>query len=102
MQVTNQEKEIIKSNISTIEKFITSSNEDTQNYLLFNEKLFLNHNKWLENIKSQINKSIKNQNNTINFTDINYNKEIFDILQKIAKPNSYRNNIIIKKKNNLF
>ena len=98
MQVTNQEKEIIKSNISTIEKFITSSNEDTQNYLLFNEKLFLNHNKWLENIKSQINKSIKNQNNTINFTDINYNKEIFDILQKIAKPNSYRNNY--EKKNN--
>ncbi len=47
MQVTNQEKEIIKSNISTIEKFITSSNEDTQNYLLFNEKLFLDHNKWL-------------------------------------------------------
>ena len=98
MQATNQEKEIIKSNISTIEKFITSSNEDTQNYLLFNEKLFLNHNKWLENIKSQINKSIKNQNNTINFTDINYNKEIFDILQKIAKPNSYRNNY--EKKNN--
>ena len=58
----------------------------------------LNHNKWLENIKSQINKSIKNQNNTINFTDINYNKEIFDILQKIAKPNSYRNNY--EKKNN--
>ena len=98
MQVTNQEKEIIKSNISTIEKFITSSNEDTQNYLLFNEKLFLNHNKWLENIKSQINKSIKNKNNTINFSDVNYNKEIFNILQKIAKPNNYRNNY--EKKNN--
>ena len=98
MQVTNQEKEIIKSNISTIEKFITSSNEDTQNYLLFNEKLFLNHNKWLENIKSQINKSIKNKNNTINFSDVNYNKEIFNILQKIAKPNNYRNNY--DKKNN--
>ena len=98
MQVTNQEKEIIKSNISTIEKFITSSNEDTQNYLLFNEKLFLNHNKWLENIKSQINKSIKNKNNTINFSDVNYNKEIFNILQKIAKPNDYRNNY--EKKNN--
>jgi len=93
MQVSNQEKEIIKSNISTIEKFIISSNEDTQNYLLFNEKLFLNHNKWLENIKSQINKSIKNHNNTINFSDVNYNKEIFNILQKIAQPNNYRNNI---------
>ena len=98
MQVFNQEKEIIKSNILTIEKFITSSNEDTQNYLLFNEKLFLNHNKWLENIKSQINKSIKNKNNTINFSDVNYNKEIFNILQKIAKPNNYRNNY--DKKNN--
>ena len=65
---------------------------------LFNEKLFLNHNKWLENIKSQINKSIKNKNNTINFSDVNYNKEIFNILQKIAKPNNYRNNY--DKKNN--
>ena len=50
--MNNYEKEIIKSNISTVEKFITSSNEDTQNYILFNEKLLLDHNKWLENVKS--------------------------------------------------
>ena len=45
MQVPNQEKEIIKSDITNISKFITSSNEDTQNYSLFNETLFHNHNK---------------------------------------------------------
>ena len=90
----NYEKEIIKSNISTIEKFISSSNEDNQNYLLFNEKLFLEHNKWLENVKSQINKSIKGNNNFINFPDIKYNTEIFNLLEKIAKPNDYRNNIV--------
>ena len=90
----NYEKEIIKSNISTIEKFISLSNEDNQNYLLFNEKLFLDHNKWLENVKSQINKSIKGNNNFINFQDIKYNTEIFNLLEKIAKPNDYRNNIV--------
>ena len=90
--MNNYEKEIIKSNISTVEKFISSSNEDTQNYLLFNEKLFLDHNKWLENVKSQINKSIKGNNNFINFSDIKYNTEIFNLLEKIAKPNDYRNN----------
>ena len=91
MQVPSQEKEIIKSNISNITKFIKSSNEDTQNYLLFNEKLFLNHNKWLENIKSQINRSIRNCNETINFQDINNDKETLNLIKKIVKPNNYRN-----------
>ena len=93
MQLEKHDKEIITSNISTISKFIESSNEDTQNYLLFNETLFLNHNSWLEKIKSQIRQSIREQNSNINFTDINYNQEILNLLQKIAKPNDYRNNM---------
>ena len=91
MQQEKPNKEIITSNITNISKFITSSNEDTQNYLLFNEKLFLSHNSWLEKIKSQIIRSIKEQNSEINFTDINYNNEILNLLKKIAKPNDYRN-----------
>ena len=91
MQVSNQEKEIIKSDITNISKFITSSNEDTQNYSLFNETLFHNHNNWLEKIKSQIRKSIKGKNANINFSDINYDKDMFNILKKISQPNDYRN-----------
>lgn len=91
MQVPNQEKEIIKSDITNISKFITSSNEDTQNYSLFNETLFHNHNNWLEKIKSQIRKSIKGKNANINFSDINYDKDMFNILKKISQPNDYRN-----------
>ena len=91
MQVPNQEKEIIKSDITNISKFITSSNEDTQNYSLFNETLFHNHNNWLEKIKSQIRKSIKGKNANINFSDINYDKDMFNILKKISQPNNYRN-----------
>ena len=102
MQVPNQEKEIIKSDITNISKFITSSNEDTQNYSLFNETLFHNHNNWLEKIKSQIRKSIKGKNANINFSDINYDKDMFNILKKISQPNDYRiaeniNNININK-----
>ena len=93
MQQEKSNKEIITSNIINITKFISSSNEDTQNYLLFNEKLFLNHNSWLEKIKSQIIRAIKEQNTEINFTDINYNNEILNILRKIANPNDYRNNM---------
>ena len=92
MQVEKQEKEIITSNITNILKFISSTNEDTQNYLFFNETLFLNHNNWLENIKNQIRKSIKGQNDSINFSNINYNKDIYNLLKKIAKPNNYRSN----------
>ena len=91
MQVPNPEKEIIKSDITNISKFITSSNEDTQNYSLFNETLFHNHNNWLEKIKSQIRKSIKGKNANINFSDINYDKDMFNILKKISQPNDYRN-----------
>ena len=91
MQIPNQEKEIIKSDITNISKFITSSNEDTQNYSLFNETLFHNHNNWLEKIKSQIRKSIKGKNANINFSDINYDKDMFNILKKISQPNDYRN-----------
>ena len=91
MQVPNQEKEIIKSDITNSSKFITSSNEDTQNYSLFNETLFHNHNNWLEKIKSQIRKSIKGKNANINFSDINYDKDMFNILKKISQPNDYRN-----------
>ena len=91
MQVPNQEKDIIKSDITNISKFITSSNEDTQNYSLFNETLFHNHNNWLEKIKSQIRKSIKGKNANINFSDINYDKDMFNILKKISQPNDYRN-----------
>ena len=91
MQVSNQEKDIIKSDITNISKFITSSNEDTQNYSLFNETLFHNHNNWLEKIKSQIRKSIKGKNANINFSDINYDKDMFNILKKISQPNDYRN-----------
>ena len=90
MQQKKPNKEIVTSNITNISKFITSSNEDTQNYLLFNEKLFLDHNSWLEKIKSQIIRSIKEQNTEINFTDINYNNEILNLLKKIATPNDYR------------
>ena len=102
MQVSNQEKDIIKSDITNISKFITSSNEDTQNYSLFNETLFHNHNNWLEKIKSQIRKSIKGKNANINFSDINYDKDMFNILKKISQPNDYRiaeniNNININK-----
>ena len=93
MQQEKPNKEIITSNIINISKFISLSNEDTQNYLLFNEKLFLNHNSWLEKIKSQIIRAIKEQNTEINFTDINYNNEILNILRKIANPNDYRNNM---------
>ena len=93
MQQEKPNKEIINSNIINISKFISLSNEDTQNYLLFNEKLFLNHNSWLEKIKSQIIRAIKEQNTEINFTDINYNNEILNILRKIANPNDYRNNM---------
>ena len=93
MQQEKPNKEIITSNIINISKFISLSNEDTQNYLLFNEKLFLNHNSWLEKIKSQIIRAIKEQNTEINFTDINYNNEILNILRKIAYPNDYRNNM---------
>ena len=92
MQVGKQEKEIITSNMTNLSKFISSTNDDTQNYLFFNETLFLNHNNWLENIKSQIRRSIKGQTDSINFSNIAYNKDIYNLLQKIAKPNNYRTN----------
>ena len=87
------EKEIIINDIANINKLISSSNEDTQNYLLFNESLFVNHNKWLDHVKSQLLQSLNSSNININILDMNYDDDILNLLKKISTPNNYRKNM---------
>ena len=97
-QNISNDKDIIKENINNISNFLNSTKEASQNYTLFNETLFINHNKWLDNIQSVIQKSIKNSEPNINISDINYDDSILSILKNIAKPNNYRDNNFKEKK----
>ena len=64
------ENEIIKDNINNINQYIKLTDEDTLYFNLFNEYLYENHNKWLDNIKNQIKKGIDNSDSIINISDI--------------------------------
>ena len=86
------ENEIIKDNIKNINEYIRLTNEDTLYFNLYNEYLFENHNKWLDNIKNQIKKGIDNSDSNIKISDINYDNKIITIIKKIVEPHNYRNN----------
>ena len=86
------ENEIIKDNINNINQYIKLTDEDTLYFNLFNEYLYENHNKWLDNIKNQIKKGIDNSDSIINISDINYDNKLINIIKKIVEPHNYRNN----------
>ena len=86
------ENTIIKDNIKNINEYIKLTNEDTLYFNLYNEYLFENHNKWLDNIKNQIKKGIDNSDSNIKISDINYDNKIITIIKKIVEPHNYRNN----------
>ena len=86
------DKNIIQDNISNIHNFINSINENSQNYLKFNESLFINHNKWLYDVQKQLYTAINEKNTDINLKDLYYDDSILSLLKKIAKPNNYRKN----------
>ena len=86
------DKNIIQENLSNIHNFINSVNENSQNYLKFNESLFINHNKWLYDVQKQLNTAINEQSTNINLKDLYYEDSILSLLKKIAKPNNYRSN----------
>lgn len=95
------DKNILQDNICNIQNFINSVNENSQNYLKFNESLFLNHNKWLYDVQKQLYTSINDKSANINLKDLYYEDSILSLLKKIAKPNNYRNNKIKPKVNNM-
>lgn len=95
------DKNILQDNICNIQNFINSVNENSQNYLKFNESLFLNHNKWLYDVQKQLYTSINDKSANINLKDLYYEDSILSLLKKIAKPNNYRNNKIKPKANNM-
>ena len=86
------EKEIILDSMNNIYQYIKLTNEDTLYFNLFNEYLFENHNKWLDNIKNQFIKGIDNNSNSnINISDINYDDKLINIIKKIVEPHDYKN-----------
>lgn len=91
-----EDKNIFQDNMSNIQNFVNSVNENSQNYLKFNESLFINHNKWLYDVQKQLNTAINEKSTNINLKDLYYEDSILSLLKKIAKPNNYRN---IKSKN---
>ena len=95
------DKNILQDNMCNIQNFINSVNENSQNYLKFNESLFLNHNKWLYDVQKQLYTSINDKSTNINLKDLYYEDSILSLLKKIAKPNNYRNNKIKPKANNM-
>lgn len=95
------DKNILQDNMCNIQNFINSVNENSQNYLKFNESLFLNHNKWLYDVQKQLYTSINDKSANINLKDLYYEDSILSLLKKIAKPNNYRNNKIKPKANNM-
>lgn len=95
------DKNILQDNMCNIQNFINSVNENSQNYLKFNESLFLNHNKWLYDVQKQLCTSINDKSANINLKDLYYEDSILSLLKKIAKPNNYRNNKIKPKANNM-
>ena len=95
------DKNILQDNMCNIQNFINSVNENSQNYLKFNESLFLNHNKWLYDVQKQLYTSINDKSANINLKDLYYEDSILSLLKKIAKPNNYRNNKINPKANNM-
>ena len=86
-----EDKNILQNNMSNIHNFIHSINENSQNYLKFNESLFLNHNKWLYDVQKQLYTAINEKSTNINLKDLYYDESILSLLKKIAKPNNYRN-----------
>ena len=95
------DKNILQDNMCNIQNFINSVNENSQNYLKFNESLFLNHNKWLYDVQKQLYTAINDKSANINLKDLYYEDSILSLLKKIAKPNNYRNNIMKTKSNNM-
>jgi len=91
-----EDKNIFQDNMNNIQNFVNSVNENSQNYLKFNESLFINHNKWLYDVQKQLNTAINEKSTNINLKDLYYEDSILSLLKKIAKPNNYRN---IKSKN---
>ena len=86
-----EDKNILQDSMSNIHNFINSINENSQNYLKFNESLFINHNKWLYDVQKQLYTSINEKSTNINLKDLYYEDSILSLLKKIAKPNNYRN-----------
>ena len=91
-QILSKDKNDILFNMKNILNFINSKDEITYNYIQFNESLFINHNKWLDDIRKEIKEAIKNSEPNINISDMTYDNSLLSLLQKIAKPNNCHNN----------
>jgi len=92
-KILSKNKNDILMNIKSILNFINSKDEITYNFFQFNESLFINHKKWLEDIRKEIKDAIKSSEPNINISDINYDNSLLSLLQKIAKPYNCHNNI---------
>ena len=99
--ILSKDKNEILLNMKSISNFINSKDEITYNYIQFNETLFINHNKWLDDIRKEIKDSIKISEPNINISNIIYDNSLLSLLQKIAKPNNYYNNNNNKNKEKL-
>ena len=94
------EKDILLNDLNNISQFIHSTNEASQYFSLYNEKIYQNHNKWLDDFKTKIIKGIDNSDQNITISDINYDNQIIDLIKKVAEPHNYRNNNENKEKIN--
>ena len=91
-KILSKDKNEILFNMKSILNFINSKDDITYNYMQFNESLFINHTKWLDDIRKEIKESIKRSEPNINISDMIYENSLLSLLQRIARPNNYHNN----------
>ena len=88
------ESQILLNSMKDISNYFDSVNEQSQYYAFFNEALFQNNNKWLDDIKIQIKNILSdsnpNSNPRIIITDINYDNKIKSLIRKIAQPQNHK------------
>ena len=84
------EKEMLLNSMKDISNYLNSINQQSQYYILFNETLFQNNNKWLDDIKYQIKNLLSNKNQKIIIPDIKYDNKIKSLIRKIAEPQNHK------------
>ena len=90
------DKEIVLNDMINISQYIQSTNQASEYFNIFNELLYRNYKEWLDEVKINIQKGLKNSDQNINISDLNYDNNLLILIKKIAEPHNYR---IIKERN---
>ena len=69
-----EDKNEMEKDMIMVSQFIKSTNEDREYFIRFNENLFQNYNKWIDDFKMKIQKGIGNSIKNINISDFNNGK----------------------------